>query len=63
MLMKRLENPVTRVTAMHMTMETLRLVVTASAEQIPSIWRVMGLLETRGFVRGARKDFMSRVLS
>jgi hypothetical protein len=24
---------------------------------------VMGLLETRGFVRGARKDFMSRVLS
>src|SRR5690554_5253499 len=40
----RLENAVTAITARHITILTLMLVVTASAEQIPRICRAIGLL-------------------
>ena len=43
-----LENAVTKVTATHMTSAVESCVVTAKAEQIPSTWRVIGLLFTIG---------------
>ena len=41
--MKKLENAVTSVSAIHITTVTFKEVVTASAEQIPKIWSAMGL--------------------
>ena len=47
-LIKKLENAVTVVRAMHMVTVVLRLLVTANAEQIPSICKAIGLLSMTG---------------
>src|SRR5690606_30371685 len=51
MEMNRFENAVTSVSATHITKATRRLVVTASAEQIPRICRPMGFSEMIGLIR------------
>ena len=48
---KKLEKAQTNVNAIHMTAATLICVVTASAEQIPSICKPIGLLLKIGFNR------------
>jgi hypothetical protein len=48
MEMKKFENATTTVRAMHMTMVTRKLVVTARAEQMPNICSVMGFSATTG---------------
>src|SRR5690606_29178421 len=45
---KKLENAVTNVSAIHMVTVVFRLLVTASAEQIPIICRAIGLLSKIG---------------
>src|SRR5690554_8184847 len=52
----RLENEVTAMTARHITILTLMLVVTASAEQIPRICRAIGLLLKIGSKRTCLAD-------
>ena len=47
-LIKKLENAVTVVNAIHMVTVVFRLLVTASAEQIPRICNAMGLLSNIG---------------
>src|SRR5690606_27706158 len=51
MEMNRFENAVTSVSATHITKATRKLVVTASAEQIPRICRPMGFSEMIGLIR------------
>src|SRR5690554_1382328 len=59
--MNRLEKAVTSITAMPITTDKLMLVVMASAEQIPSTCRAMGLLLKSGVVRtplGVKADIV-----
>ena len=49
--MKRLEKETTLVSATHMTRVTDKLLVTARAEQIPSICNVIGFSSSKGLVR------------
>ena len=51
MEIKKLENAVTKVNAIHMTKAFATLVVTASAEQIPKICSAIGLLLKIGVVK------------
>jgi len=49
--MERLESITTAVRATHMTAEVSIFTVTASAEQMPRIWMVIGLLSDNGSSR------------
>jgi hypothetical protein len=49
--MEALDKAVTDVRAIHITKAADTVVVTARAEQIPRIWRVIGLLSTSGSTR------------